>query len=91
MKDSSLTYYAVWAYDENGSNVPDYKEKKYNVEFTVDEKYSSLVNGTMKYENILEGLKFYDKVEVPLIVVDRYDEISFDKTSSLLLQQKEQL
>lgn len=81
---SDVTYYAVWANDENENNKPDYRDEHYTVEFTVDKEYANLVTGTMKFENILEGLNFYDEVTVPEIIENNEDNIAFDKWEPVL-------
>ena len=84
---SDVTYYAVWANDENGNNKPDYRDEHYTVEFTVDKEYTNLVTGTMKFENILEGLNFYDEVTVPEIIENNEDKIAFDKWEPVLPEE----
>ena len=84
---SNVTYYAVWANDENGNNKPDYRDKHYTVEFTVDDEYANLVTGTKKFENILEGLNFYDEVKIPGIVENKEDNVAFDKWEPVLPEE----
>ncbi len=84
---ADVTYYAVWANDENGNNKPDYRDEHYTVEFIVDNEYANLVTGTMKFENILEGLNFYDEVTVPEIIENNEDKIAFDEWEPVLPEE----
>ena len=87
MGEADVTYYAVWASDENGNSTPDYKDEKFTVEFTVKEEYKDLVEGTLKFEEILTGMKFYDEVKVPTIKEVKDDELAFDKWNPVLPEE----
>lgn len=58
--DAAITkdavYRAYFATDENGNNIPDYKEPHYTVTFTTDG--NGTLSGTTVYADILTGLTF---------------------------------
>ena len=65
-KDSKVTadatYKAIFAKDENGNDIPDYRDTYHKVTFTADENGS--LNGTTEF-SVLTGLTFGSKVTVP--------------------------
>ncbi|MBO5376139.1 MAG: InlB B-repeat-containing protein, partial [Bacilli bacterium] len=83
----NVEYYAVWAVDNNGNEIPDYNEDKFTVEFIVKDEHKDLVEGTLKFEEILTGMKFYDEVKVPTIKEVKDDELAFDKWNPVLPEE----
>jgi uncharacterized repeat protein (TIGR02543 family) len=53
---ASVTYTAVFAVDENGNDIPDYKEPHYTITFTTDGNGS--LSGKVVYTDVLTGFSF---------------------------------